>query len=168
MFFRQFAFSLYAAAALTAGAWAQTTTTTTFTQTLTFAPVGLASSETAQINVANIAANAANGTAASCTGSISFLNASGTVIGTAASFTVAGGKTDSVTLPYSSTAASGRTEIRGVITLTTTSGAFTPCNLLTSMETFDTTSGATHSYFAGPSVASSPRAFALAAPVEGR
>lgn len=155
MFFRNFAFLLLAA--LSAGAWAQTTTTTTVTQTLNLPPVGLASSETAQINVVNLAANASNGTAASCTGTISFLNASGAVIGSATSFTVASGKTDSVTLPYSTTAASGRTEIRGVITLTTTSSALAPCNLVSSMETYDSTSGVTHAYLAGPQATVSVR-----------
>lgn len=148
MSFRNFAFLLLAG--LSAGAWAQTTTTSTVTQTFHLPQVGLAASETAQVNVTNLAANASNGTAASCTGTISFVNPGGSTIGTAASFTVASGKTDSVTLPYASTAASGRTEVRGVITLTTTSSAPAPCNLVSSMETFDSTSGVTHAYFAGP------------------
>ena len=42
-----------------------------------FGPIGLASSETAQINVVNTAAASSSGTAASCTGSVSFVNASG-------------------------------------------------------------------------------------------
>jgi hypothetical protein len=149
---QRYLYSFFAVAVLAGGAWAQTTTTTTtITQTLNLPPIGLASSETAQINVTNLAANSSNGTAASCTGSISFVNGSGATIGTATSFTVAAGKTDSVTLPYSATSASGRTEIRGVITLTITSGMPAPCNLVSSLETYDTSSGVTHAFVAGPS-----------------
>jgi hypothetical protein len=39
-----------------------------------------------------------------------------------------------------------RTEIRGVVTLTITSGV--PCELETSLETYDTTTGATHVHLA--------------------
>ena len=160
---QRYVYSLMATAALTMGAWGQTTTTNTVTQTFDLPSVGLASSETAQINVSNLAANTTNGAAASCTGTISFVNSSGATIGSATSFTVGAGKTDSVSLPYSGTAASGRTEVRGVITLTTTSNALAPCRLVSSMETFDTTSGVTHAYLAGPtaSAAVHPTPFAL-------
>ncbi len=163
MLLQRYAYSLIATAALTMGAWGQTTTTNTVTQTFNLPPVGLATSETAQINVSNLAANAANGTAASCTGTISFVNASGATIGSATSFTVGAGKTDSVSQPYSGTAASGRTEVRGVITLTTTSNALAPCHLISSMETFDTSSGVTHAYIDGPtaSAAVHPTPFVL-------
>lgn len=152
MLLQRYLYSFFAVAALAGGAWAQTTTATTntITQTFNLPPVGLASSETAQINVTNLAANPSTGTAASCTGTISFVNAAGSTIGTAASFTATAGKTDSVALPYSATAASGRTEIRGVITLTVPLLAAPPCNLVSSMETFDSTSGVTHSHITGP------------------
>jgi len=64
---------LLAAAVFTAGAaLAQTgtATTTTVTRSMTFAPAGLASSETAQVNLVNLASNPTSGTAASCTGSV--------------------------------------------------------------------------------------------------
>src|SRR5580704_11196917 len=101
----------------TAVAIAQTTTSSsTTTDTTNFPPVGLASSETAQINVTNLATASSGGTAASCTGTISFLNAAGTVIGSATSYTVASGVTASITLPFAKTASAAvRTEIRGVV-----------------------------------------------------
>jgi hypothetical protein len=148
MSFRRFFMTILTAAALTGtSAWAQTITTTTVTQQANYPSAGLAGSETAQLNVMNLASNSRDGTAASCTGTISFLNSSGTAIGTATSFTVTSGKTFSLSMPYSNTGASGsRTEIRGVISVTVTSGA--PCTLSSSFETYDTTSGVTHIYLA--------------------
>jgi len=110
-----------------------------------FLPVGLASSETAQINVVNLASNSASGTAASCTGTVSFLNTSNVTIGPVTSFTIATGETSSVTLPYSATGGSGaRVLIRGVVLLTETKSTAAPCVLQTSLETFDTSTGVTH------------------------
>ncbi|HVN03914.1 MAG TPA: hypothetical protein VMT86_05810 [Bryobacteraceae bacterium] len=125
-------------------ACAQTTSTSgTFTRQFSFLPVGLASTETAQINIVNLASNASSA-AASCTGSVSFVNASGAAIGSAASFTVATGETSSVTVPYSATGGSGaRVLIRGVVQLTETKPS-APCVLQTSLETFDTNTGVTH------------------------
>ena len=110
-----------------------------------FLPVGLASSETAQINVVNLASKSSSGTAASCTGTVSFLNASGTTFATGTSFTIATGETSSVTLPYSATGGSGaRVLIRGVVLLTESNSPAAPCVLQTSLETFDTSTGVTH------------------------
>src|SRR5580658_344677 len=110
-------------------AWAAmaqtTTTTTTTTQESSSAPVGLAASETAQINLTNLATESASGTAASCTGTIAFVNAAGTTIGTPTSFTIAAGVTSSAALAFATGGATARTEIRGVVTLTQTSGV--PC-----------------------------------------
>jgi hypothetical protein len=148
MFFPRYVFPLIASACLTAaGAMAQTTGTTV-TRSAGLPAVGLASSETAQINVTNLAGANSRGTAASCTGNISFLNAAGTAIGSATPFTVTSGQTFSAKLPYASTAASGRTLVRGVVSLTITSG--TPCVLATTLETYDTTTGVTHIFFVGP------------------
>jgi hypothetical protein len=147
MLFPKFLTLLIASAGLTAVvAIAQTTTSSsTTTRTTSFPPVGLASSETAQINVTNLATASSSGTAASCTGTISFLNASGTLIGSATSYTAASGVTASVTLPFAKTASTAvRTEIHGVITLTSVSKV--PCALSTSLETYDTSSGVTHVY----------------------
>jgi hypothetical protein len=140
---------LLAVAALTAAAAAaQTTTSGTVTRQTTTPVFGLASTETAQINVVNVAKASSGGTAASCTGTISFLNASGTVIGSATPFTVTSGQIFSATLPFNSVGASGiRTEIRGEITVTETTGAMqAPCALTSSLETYDTSTGATHLY----------------------
>jgi len=124
-----------------------TTTTTTTTHESSSAPVGLATSETAQINLTNLATESASGTAASCTGTIAFVNAAGTAIGTATSFTIASGVTFSATLAFATVGATARTEFRGVVTLTQTSGV--PCLISSSLDTHDTTSGVTHLYLAG-------------------
>lgn len=125
--------------------FAQTTTPTSLTRTFNFPPVGLGSSETAQINVTNLAAASSGGTAASCTGSISFANATGAAIGTATPFTVGTGQISSVSLPFAKATSSGsRVEIRGVVQLTVSTTAQAPCSLEFSMETFDTISGVTH------------------------
>ena len=149
MFFQRF-HRLFAAAAFTAAiALSQTTSSNTITETSNTPPVGLASSETAQINVVNTASASKDGTAASCTGTISFLNASGAVIGTATPFTVASGVISSVSLPFAKTGITAtRTEIRGVITLTVTPNSVVPCSLQATFETYDSTMGATHVYLA--------------------
>jgi hypothetical protein len=138
------------------GAIAQTTSAT-ITRTLTFAPVGLANSETAQVNLVNLATNPASGNPASCAGSVSFLNAAGSAIGSATPFTVTSGQIASVKLAYSSTAASGRTVVRAVVTQTLATGSSAaPCALATSLETYDSSTGVTHAYVAGPEATSRP------------
>ena len=125
------------------------TSTTTGTRTIALPPAGLGSTETARINVVNVATESSSGTAASCTGTISFLNASGTAIGSPATFTVTSGQIASGSLAFSSSGLSGiRGEIRGEIQLTLTSGV--PCALAFSFETFDSTTGATHIFLANP------------------
>ncbi len=144
MFLRKLALTLLAAAA--PAMWAQTSTSSTVTKTQDLPPIGLASSETVQINAVNAAAASSSGTAASCTGSISFLNSAGTVIGTAATYTLGTNQLKSVSAPYSSAGATGRTEVRGVVTQTVTTGSDVPCQLLLSLETYDTSTGVTHVY----------------------
>jgi hypothetical protein len=141
---------LMMAALSAAVAAAQTTTSGTLTRQTTTPPVGLASSETAQINVVNVATASSSGSAVSCTGTISFLNSSGTVIGTATPFTVTNGQIFSATLPFSDVGVSAtRAEIRGEVTVTETSGAsHVPCALTSSLETYDATTGVTHLYLA--------------------
>jgi hypothetical protein len=122
-----------------------------------FPPIGLASSETAQINVVNTAIQSIGGTAPSCTGTITFYNASGAVIGAATSFAVGSGQIFSATLPYASTGTSGsRTVIRAAIALSSIVAQFgiqssgpPPCALASSLETYDTATGVTHSLIAG-------------------
>ncbi len=134
---------------LAASAFGQTTTTTTtYTRTAALAPIGLALTETIQVNLTNTATASSGGTAASCGGSVSLLNAAGAVVGTATTFTATSGQTVSVKLPYASAGASGqRAILRPVITLTGTSNV--PCNLDTSLETYDTATGVTHIYQSG-------------------
>jgi hypothetical protein len=132
----------FAALGAICSAFGQSTTTRDFN----LPPVGLGATETAEVNVANFAANASDGTAASCTGSISFLNASGATIGSATSFTVTAGQIFSARLPFSGAGSSGtRTVIHGVVALTlATTSPRPPCALAVSLATFDTSSGATH------------------------
>ena len=122
------------------------------TRNYVFPPVGLASSETASITVANTAtassSPAATGTAPACTGTISFSNANG-VIGTPASFTVGSGGLQTVTLSFASAGLTGnRGEIQGRVSLATSSAtsstAPAPCSLMLSLETYDSTTFATH------------------------
>jgi hypothetical protein len=126
-------------------AMGQTSTTPT-TRSSSLPPVGLASSETAQVSVVNLANASSSGTAASCTGSISFVNAAGATVGAASTFTVTSGQTFSKPLPYSTTAASGRTVVRGVVSLTIPATSAPPCSLSIVLETFDTATGVTHVY----------------------
>ncbi len=136
-----------AVAAWTASAaLAQMPMTTPQPRQFTFPPVGLGSTETAEINVVNVASNSAAGTAASCAGNISFLNASGTALGTATAFTVTSGQAFSARLPFSSAATSGnRAVVRGVVQITpSTTTPRPPCALQFSFQTFDTTTGASH------------------------
>jgi hypothetical protein len=141
---------VFTAIAAAPGLFAQTTTTTT--RDVTIGPIGLGSTETIQVNVANLASNSTTGTAASCTGSITFNNTTGNAIGTSTSFTVTAGQIFSASLPFNkiSATSTARTEVIGVIAVTTSSATpRPPCSLHYSLETFDTTTGATHSYVSG-------------------
>ena len=143
-----------------AASLAAQTTTTSSTRQFTFPPVGLGSTETAEINVVNAASNSSTGTAASCTGNLSFLNASGATIGAATPFTLAAGQSSFARVPFASAANGGtRTLIRAVVEVTgSTATPRPPCSLDFSFQTFDTTTGASHvlvtspatSYGAGP------------------
>jgi len=137
-------------------AFAQTTTSTA-TRTFRFQPVGLGATETAEVILHNSASNNTNsGTAASCTGSVSFLNAAGTVAGSATTFTLTTGQTSSVKLPFASSGGSGiRTFVIGEVSYTLAQG--TPCSLSMSLDTYDTATGATHLSIAGGSVATGGR-----------
>jgi hypothetical protein len=139
----------------------QTVTTAAHTSTTSLPPIGLASSETLQVNVANTTPASASSTPQSCTGSIVFYNSSGAMIGPAKPFTIASGQIFSAQLPYSAAEAGGsRVEIRAEVSLsaslpTSTAGAlpvFPPaCLLASSLETYDTASGVTHVFFTGAS-----------------
>jgi hypothetical protein len=148
MSFKRYLLLATAVAACTAATALADSETNTSTRTTTFAPVGLASSETAQVNLVNLASNSSSGTAASCSGSVTFLNPSGTAFVAATTFTVTSGQIVSVKLPFASTAASARTEFRASVSVTV--GGPAPCELQSSLETYDSTTGATHVFLAGP------------------
>jgi hypothetical protein len=151
MFWQRFLLiSAAAACGSVSPVWAQVTTIpASFTREYVFPPVGLGSSETASITVVNTAAavsptGASVTPAPSCTGTISFSNAKGE-IGTPTPFTVASGQFMTVTLPFASAGLSGiRGEIQGNVSLTISTSTPTPCTLMTSMETYDSVTGATH------------------------
>jgi hypothetical protein len=146
MSIRKFVVTSFLAAALAVSAFAQgSTSTSTTTQTFLFPPVGLGSTETAQVNVVNIASASSSGTAASCTGSVAFANSAGTVIGKATTFTVGTGQIASVSLPFGTSGFSGtRGEVVATLTRTVTRPSTAPCSLVFSLETFATATGETH------------------------
>jgi hypothetical protein len=119
-------------------------------------PMGLAMSETMQVNVVNTAvvSSSVSGstTGPSCSGAIAFYNNKGTIIGSPTSFTVTTGQIFSLPLLYSSIGDSGaRTVVRVVITNGTpiTALGLPPCNLAYSLETYDSQSGVTHAFVSG-------------------
>ena len=119
---------------------------TSITRDYFFVPVGLGSGETASITVVNTAVVASSDAAQppSCTGTISFYNANGE-IGMPVSFTLGSGQFKTVTLPFAAAALAGsRGEIQGRVSLTISVSAPTPCSLMTSMETYDSITFATH------------------------
>jgi hypothetical protein len=151
---------------LSTAALAQITlpTSVNVTRSYMFLPVGIGPTETMQVNVVNTAqASTAVPTgistttipAPSCSGTISFLNSSGAIVGTPAKFTVASGQVASATLPYGSAGVTGgaRAEIRAEVQLTAptivTPAQIPACSLSYAVETFDTATGATHVYVPG-------------------
>ena len=124
----------------------------TFTRTTVFPPVGLAFSETARVNVANNAANPKSGNAASCSGTISFNNASGAAVGSPNKFTVTSGQISSANLTAAELGVDNGSRSEFIASVQLTLAPQTPCNLTISLETFDSTSAVTHLYLAGGSV----------------
>jgi hypothetical protein len=117
-------------------------------------PVGLAASETVQVNVVNTAVSPSTGVPASCTGSITFYNAGGTAIGAPANFSLGTRQIFSAALPYALTGGTGgRTVVRAEIATAATVAGFAipPCILLSSLETYDTATGVTHTFAQGNS-----------------
>ena len=147
--------TIFAIASLTTlAAMAQpvTTTAAATTRSTALPPIGLGTTETARVNLTNVAVASQAGLAASCEGNVAFLNAAGATIGTATTFKIATLVTASVSLPFTAAGLTGpRGVIRAVVTVnrpaTTSNSPAPPCSLLSSVETFDTVSGATHAYF---------------------
>jgi hypothetical protein len=148
--------------ALLACAYAQgTTATRTVTQNFSFPPAGLASSETAQVNVANIApaSTGANAVAPACTGTITFANAAGATLGSAVSFTTTSNQIFSKQLAFNELDLTGiRGEFVATVQITTTFPSKTPCAPVLSLETFDSSTGATHIFQGNSASLSPPRA----------
>jgi hypothetical protein len=123
-------------------------------------PVGLAPTETAQVNVVTTALPDPNGGGLLpvCSGTIAFYSGgpgSTAVVGIAA-FNARSGEVFSAPLSYARTGASGaRTVIRVAITLSpflVPAGAgpvAAPCSLMASLETFDSATGVTHAIVYG-------------------
>ena len=149
--------TLIAVAGLTTLSAMEQTTTAASTRTTNLppdTPFGLGTTETARINLTNIAVASQAGTAASCEGTVALLNATGATIGTATPFKIATLATTSVSLPFSDAGLTGpHGVVRAAITVnhpaTTSTSPAPPCSLLSSLETFETVSGATHLYVPG-------------------
>lgn len=150
-----FAASLLAICLFATCAFGQTSVNVT--RDYNFPPVGLSSSETAQLNVVNIAAPSATASEApSCTGTITFANASGAAIGKPTSFTTTGSQVTSVQLTFSQLqlpASDTRGEFVASVQLTHALPPVGACSLVFSLETFDTTTGATHVYLGNSAAA---------------
>jgi hypothetical protein len=115
--------------------------TTSLTRTYTLPVVGLAGTETLQVNVVNVATvPSTSKETPSCAGAISFANSSGTAIGSPVKFTVGSGQIYSAPLPFSATGYTSRGEILATIQQTVSS----LCSMVVSLETFDSISGVTH------------------------
>lgn len=120
-------------------------TTINFTRSYSFPPVGLGSAETAQVNVVNnaVASTAANAVAPSCTGTIVFTNAAGKQVGST-QFTTTGNQIFSAQLTFSALATSGtRAEFVATVQVTGSVPATSPCSLVSSLETFNTSTNTT-------------------------
>jgi len=123
-------------------------------------PVGLARTETAQIDVTSSAAGYVGSSAASCDGIVTFYGADGSALGAPATFTLGTtAQVFSAQLPYASTGAAGsRVPISAKITLTPEgvtsfypASEVPPCIVAFSLKTFDTATGVTHAYVTGQS-----------------
>jgi hypothetical protein len=132
--------------------------TTSMSSSPQFPPVGVAPSETLQVNLANIATESGSSNLMpQCSGTLTFYDAGGLVIGdgTSIGFSVAASIL-SVPLTYPAIGASGqramvRVDIKlAPITLPTADNPRTPaCTLLSSLEIYDTATGAIHAVVKG-------------------
>ena len=132
-------------------AFADSTASASVTPTINLPPVGLGSTQTLEVNVANVASNSSSGTAASCTGTVTFVDATGKAIGAAQPFTLTAGQTSPLRLPFASSGGTApRTTLRAVVSLTVpTTTPRPPCTLDVSVDIFDTNTGATAAVISG-------------------
>ena len=143
-----------------------TTETVTITQDFVFPPVGLATSETAAVNLANIAPVPATTTttpvtAPSCTGTVTFANAAGGIIPAGSKpipFAVGSGDIATVPLPTGLvfTGPPLRALLLASVQQTITRPSAAPCSLVFSLEVFDVTSGVTHVFLGNASATTPP------------
>jgi len=134
-------------------AFGQTTPTSVPNYRWRLTPIGLAATETIQINVLNTANPTVDGPPTGpCLGSVNFYDADGLSI-RQTPFSLAGGQVISVKLPYGSTKASGlRTLVGPEVSIATLFSGFVlpgPCALKFSVETYDTLSGTAHASYTG-------------------
>jgi hypothetical protein len=147
--------------------------TTPYGTVLQLPPLGLAASETAQVNVVNIGIPPANGGVTSyCNGTIVFSGPGpmDSVLGNIGAFSLQTGQMFSAPLPFTSANAAGpRTVIRATIVLSPVKvpGAagpvFAPCSLAASFETYDTAAGVAHAVVTASAEVSSAAAEAKSA-----
>jgi hypothetical protein len=166
MHFQRFVLLLVAVSLWTGTLLAQPSTPSLIPRTVNLPVINLTVTETAQINVVNLAASVmpvttsgklpSGGVTASCTGSITFYGPTGLVVGSSTPFTIGSGQIFSANLEYNAispnnatTASGGRTPIRGEVTIIETVGSGTPCTLASNLETFDFTTGVTNVHVDG-------------------
>ncbi|HML16370.1 MAG TPA: hypothetical protein VK419_05065 [Bryobacteraceae bacterium] len=134
----------------------EATTPVVIMRNYSFPPVGLANTETAQVNVVNTAtaSPAAGAAAPACSGTITFTNASGATVDTV-NFTTTGSNIFSTDLSFGKLASSGnRAEFIANVELNTTPGSMVPCSAAFSLETFDTSGvTGTHVYLSSSAAA---------------
>ena len=135
-----------AAAASMFAALAQTTTTTTATtRSYTFPPVSVGTSQTAELDVVNVAANSTN-TNASCSVTLSILGATDNTLQTSGSSPTTLTTGQIASLKVAGTGA----PVRAVVTITpATTSPRPPCSLEFSFQVYDTGAGAIHVFLNG-------------------
>ena len=137
------------------------------TRDYTFPAVGLAGTETLQVNLANLANPAtASAATASCRGSVSFTNAAGAAIGTPVKFAVPAGQIYSVPLAFPNSGFSSRSEVLATVQQTLVLPSSTPCSLSISLEIFDTGTGVTHAVLSAPVTVAEPIAILTPGPLQ--
>lgn len=112
------------------------------------------------MNVLSVAQASSNSNAAApaCTGMITFANAAGAAIGSAISFATTGSQIYSKQLAFSDLSMTGnRGEFVATVQVTTSFPPKTPCAAVFSLETFDSSTGATHSFLSNSAAAAGVR-----------
>jgi hypothetical protein len=150
----------FAAGVLLMGVCASAQTVVGGSPSVLIPAVGVAPTESVQVNVTNMAPLSPNGgVEPNCSGIILFYyspaNSPNSVLPFAETgFSVASGQSFSFSAPYSSTSGTGgRQVIRAAINLAiTTSGTTPACILVSSVETFDTSSSVVHAVINPPAV----------------